>query len=278
MGDFIISSRTIDVFFNILSSKSTVNEISELFESEGIYEKPNFSSKHSGARKSTADAYVSNLDLGNKTDVQKLIRVIETYLIKNDNEYFNISEDIRFTQLIRLLNNDGFDYSNGKILPVNGVFVSQPESMFDTYSLEHVKKDWDRAIKESNTDPEDAITAARSMLESTCKWLMNRMEISYTERDDLPQLYKKVADKLEYFPDIDGERIVKQFTGSMSGIVSAVAEFRNKYGDSHGKNEHYIPPTSSHSVLTVNLSGALCTFLFETYMTNKYIKEGNNIS
>ena len=63
MGDFIISSRTIDVFFNILSSKSTVNEISELFESEGIYEKPNFSSKHSGVRKSTADAYVSNLDL-----------------------------------------------------------------------------------------------------------------------------------------------------------------------------------------------------------------------
>ncbi|WP_161487987.1 hypothetical protein [Paenibacillus glacialis] len=39
MADFIVSSRTIDVFFNILSSKSSVNEISELFESEGIFTK-----------------------------------------------------------------------------------------------------------------------------------------------------------------------------------------------------------------------------------------------
>ena len=278
MTDVIVSSRTVDVFFNILSSNSTINEISELFESEGVFKKPDFSSKYSGARKSTADAYVSNLDLTNKSDAQKLIRVIETFLLRNDNEYSNISDDARFTLLIKLLNNDGFDYTNGKIISVSGVSVSQPEFIFDSYSLDHVKKDWDRAIKECNTDPEDAITAARSMLESTCKWILNRMSINYTDRDDLPQLYRKVADKLEYFPDIDGERIIKQITGSMSGIVSALAEFRNKYGDSHGKNEYYVPPTPNHSVLSVNLSGALCTFLFETYMNSKHFKEGNSLS
>lgn len=278
MEEPIISNRTISVFFDILSSKSYINEICELFENEGVFKKINFSSDYSGARKSTADTYVSSLDLTNKSDANKLIRVIESYLINKDNEYFNIRDDFRFSQLIKLLNNDGFDYMNGKIIPMNGVLVNQPESILESYSLDHVRKDWDRAIEQSNIDPEDAITAARSMLESTCKWILARMNISYTIRDDLPQLYKKVANELEFFPDRDGERLVKQITGSMSSIVTAIAEFRNKYSDSHGKDEKYIPPLTSHSVLTVNLSGSLCTFLFETYLTSKYSKEGNNFS
>ncbi|MHA0858093.1 abortive infection family protein [Paenibacillus sp. CMAA1364] len=278
MAEIIVSKRTIDVFFDMLSSNSSFNEICELFESEGIFQKPNYKSLYSGVRKATADAFVSSLALSDQNDANKLIRVIETYLVKNDNEYFNIRDDIKFIQLIKLLNNDGFDYLNGKIISVNGIMVSRPESIFDTYSLEHVKKDWDRAINQNNTDPEDAITAARSMLESTCKWLLNRLNISFTERDDLPQLYKKVANKLEFFADKDGERIVKQITGSMSSIVTAMAELRNKYGDSHGKDEKYVAPKPSHSVLMVNLSGSLCAFLFETYLNSKYFEEDNNFS
>lgn len=271
----IISKRTIEVFFDLLSDRSVVNEICQLFENEGVFRKPNHSSSYSGARKATADGYVSNLDMTKQSDAYRLIKVIETFLIRNDNEYSNIQEDSRFIQLLKLLNNDGFDYVDGRIIPISGILVNQTE-LIDSYGLEFVKRDWERAINQCNIDPEDAITAARSMLESTCKWILDKLSITYTERDDLPQLYKKVADRLVYFPDRNGERIFKQISGSMSGIVSHMSELRNKYGDSHGKNENYIPPTKTHSVLAVNLSGALCTFLIETYMSN--INEGNNLS
>lgn len=44
---------------------------------------------------------------------------------------------------------------------------------------------WVRIQDRRDSDPEGAITAARTLLESTCKYLLDRLEVTYGD-DDLP--------------------------------------------------------------------------------------------
>jgi hypothetical protein len=52
---------------------------------------------------------------------------------------------------------------------------------------------WGKALARRKTDPEGAITAARTLLEATCKTILDDRGGDYGHRDDLPKLYGRVA-------------------------------------------------------------------------------------
>ena len=53
---------------------------------------------------------------------------------------------------------------------------------------------WDRALARRREDPEGAITAARSLLESVCKHILDDANIPYSAQTDLPKLYRMTAE------------------------------------------------------------------------------------
>lgn len=60
---------------------------------------------------------------------------------------------------------------------------------------DHVADLWQKALDRRQRDPEGAITAARTLLESVCKLILDDLAIPYSD-DDLPKLYGKVASAL----------------------------------------------------------------------------------
>ena len=138
-------------------------------------------------------------------------------------------------------------------------------------SLENVSADaaleaWERASKRRLDDPEGAITAAKSMLESTCKFILDELKLPYDAADDLPKLYKAVATALNLSPGGHSEQIFKQILGGCTSVVQGLGAVRNTYGDAHGKGQVHYRPLSRHADLAVNLAGSLSAFLINTFL------------
>ena len=124
---------------------------------------------------------------------------------------------------------------------------------------------WEEALKRRSTDPRAAITVARTLLEDTCKWIINAAGEEFAEKDDLPVLYRKLAKILKLAPDDHTEQIFKQILGACQLIVESLGSIRNKLGDAHSQGPKRAKPQVRHATLAVNLAGTMATFLIETW-------------
>lgn len=128
---------------------------------------------------------------------------------------------------------------------------------------------WEKAIQRKESDPEGAITAARTLIESVLKYILDEQSINYNEGADLPVLYKEVAKSLNLAPELHNEGIFKQILGGISSVVTGLGALRNKLGDAHGKSKMNVKPSVRHSELAVNLAGSMAVFLFKSYKERK---------
>lgn len=135
--------------------------------------------------------------------------------------------------------------------------------------LDQVQKNWQRSLDRRIGDPEAAITAARTLLESTCKHILTDLNEDFQDDWDLPKLYKSVAKLLNLAPDQHTEQIFKQVLGGCQTVVEGLGAMRNKLGDAHGKAPKPVKPSPRHAQLSVNLAGAMATFLVETWQVRK---------
>lgn len=129
-----------------------------------------------------------------------------------------------------------------------------------------VSDSWTRIQSRRNSDPEGAITAARSLLETTCKYILDKRTVSYSDSDDLPQLYKHVAKTLCLSPNGETEQVFKKILSGCISTVTGVAEMRNKFGDAHGKSiKSAALVETRYADLAINLCGAMSSFLIATH-------------
>jgi hypothetical protein len=133
------------------------------------------------------------------------------------------------------------------------------------YDADYVHGQWQKALDRRATDPEGAITAARTLLETTCKHLLDDMKIVYASDADLPGLYSTVAKGLELAPSHHTEKIFKQILGGCQAVVEGLGALRNKVSDAHGQGQRPVRPGGRHAELAVNLAGSMAVFLLSTH-------------
>lgn len=132
-------------------------------------------------------------------------------------------------------------------------------------SSEYVRDVWAKAVIRREQDPEGAITAARTLLEATCKHILAKTQTSYSEKADLGDLYKLTAKQLKLSPDDYTEQVFKQILGSAASIVNGLGSLRNKISDAHAIANKRIRPSPRHAMLCVNLAGSVAEFLIMTF-------------
>lgn len=146
-----------------------------------------------------------------------------------------------------------------------GILDDSTTKTIDKFNQEYINSEWLKAQERKLDDPEAAITTARTLVETTCKFILDNLGITYKDDIELPKLYKLTADNLNLAPDQHTEQIFKQILGGCQTVVEGLGALRNKLSDSHGKKATQTKPTARHAELAVNLAGTMTTFLLETY-------------
>jgi hypothetical protein len=128
---------------------------------------------------------------------------------------------------------------------------------------------WAKANERKVNDPEGAVTAARTLLETVCKHLLDELSTAYGDHPDLPQLYSLVAKGMNLSPSQHTEKAFRQILGGCAAVVDGLGSLRNKLGDAHGQGKSHVRPSPRHAGLAVNLAGAMAMFLVETWESRK---------
>jgi len=129
---------------------------------------------------------------------------------------------------------------------------------------------WEKALDRRVDDPDGAITAARTLLETVCKHILDLQKVAYNSKKiEIHELYKLVAKELNLSPDQHNEAVFKQILGGCSAIVSGLGTLRNRLGDAHGQGKVSAKPSSRHAELAVNLAGSMAIFLVSTWQSRQ---------
>ena len=124
---------------------------------------------------------------------------------------------------------------------------------------------WEKARERRDTDPDGAITAARALIESVCKHILDESSVDYDDDTKLPKLYHSVAEELDLAPNQQTEQVFRQVMGSCQSVVEGIGAIRNRLGDAHGKGKRGAKPEPRHAELAVNLAGSMASFLIATW-------------
>ncbi|HEY4761851.1 MAG TPA: abortive infection family protein [Thermoguttaceae bacterium] len=150
--------------------------------------------------------------------------------------------------------------------PPSARMISETLQKFDA---ENVHAAWAKALERSTSDPDGAVTAARTLLETVCKHILEESKEEYGKNPNLPELYSLVAKRLRLSPTQHTEKAFRQILQGCSSVVDGLASIRNKLGDAHGQGKGGVRPKTRHAALAVNLAGAMAVFLVETWESRK---------
>lgn len=146
-------------------------------------------------------------------------------------------------------------------------FSGQPtpvdESLADLFGRipsHSIREKWEKALHRRITDPSGAITAARALLETTLKWIIEQRGDKPTENNK--ELFNKTIDALGLV--VKGKPIEKTIAG-LDSIIWGIGDMRNKHGDAHGAASDAVAPTKSEAGFCVNLAGSVALYLLEEF-------------
>jgi abortive infection Abi-like protein len=143
-------------------------------------------------------------------------------------------------------------------------------SILEVFDANGVNSVWAKALDRRMSDPEGAITIARTLLETVIKRVLDEIGETYSDNEDLPKLYASVAKALNLAPSQHTELPIKAILGGAMSLVNGIGTLRNRMSDSHGRGGKLpVRPSSRHASLAVNTAGAVAVFLVETYLEGK---------
>jgi hypothetical protein len=176
---------------------------------------------------------------------------------------------VSLDRLVRILEVSGFIWDGQTIARRAGPFAvdTHGEALHDI-GLDDVNREMERISASVESDPADAITAARSLLETVCRAALDELGEPFGESDDLPSLYKKTALALK-FDAAQHEVVYRQTLQGLASAVQGLAELRNKLGDAHGHSRAAARPQPRHARMAAGAAMTIATFIVETLQARR---------
>jgi hypothetical protein len=139
-----------------------------------------------------------------------------------------------------------------------------------TIDFDTVKRDLERALASAESDPEDAVTSACSVVESVCRSVLIELGSPLPPKKDIQGLYQAVREPLGLTPDKDGvaddiANDVRTILGGLNSVVNGVGALRTHGGDAHGRERGYRRIDPRIARLAIHSASTVSLFLVETW-------------
>jgi hypothetical protein len=267
-----ISRRTQLKFAEFATGHSTVGRIYNAFEAEGFAANPD-QEDVGGQRRTASEAFHSRIDLHSDRQNRKLLDVYLEALTSWLEPGAEMPKTAR--ELIRSLQRDGAPLDDtGRLagpLPADGAIeLGDFHLLRDPGVLE---EHLDRMLANVERDTPAVIGAAKELVESVCKLVLDDYGVAYGSSATLPELYKAVSWELglsrQAVPtSAKGSEAAQRVLQSMVTAVQNLAELRNALGVGHGRAQR-VPALERHARLAMNASRTIAEFLLATWHERK---------
>lgn len=155
-----------------------------------------------------------------------------------------------------------------------GLAAAGLKAAINLTDYDSVQSDFERSLQAANYDPEHAITAACSTVESVCKCILDEMEQPYPNRQDIRGLVSEVGKHLNLSPsrsDLPAELAadIKQILSGLISVTSGIGALRTHGGDAHGRGRTKAPVDGRIARLAIHAASTVSLFYIETWNRTK---------
>lgn len=161
----------------------------------------------------------------------------------------------------------GLSYSiGGRVI---GASIKAPSKALreklSEWSVSDLDVEFDRALRQVESDPPAAVTAACALVESLCKKYIAEVGLELPTKQTVIPLWRVVSKSLGLRPeDFDSDDLKRVLSG-LSSIVDGVGAFRTHEGSAHGHSGKNYRIASRHARLVVHSAHTLALFILETW-------------
>jgi hypothetical protein len=296
----IISKKTRREFREYMVVDWSLRKIRKEFESVDVPLDRGYVPPISGSRRSLVEKYYHGIDWTKWEDIRKILAVfqyvlgfLESSLKAQDSHGPDSSlpsldslvkhlrmETLRtFESLKKWLNQDGFDYVNGKLISVGrGRQLDALAKATEGLDTPGLYQQIERMYEAVDDDPALAIGTAKELIETACKTILEEQGERIDDAWDLGELVRETRKALGLLPEdvpetSRGAETIRKLLGSLGNITQSLGELRNLYGTGHGKHGKAKGLKRRHARLSVGASATLVTFLFETHADKQEAKQ-----
>lgn len=200
-------------------------------------------------------------------DESNFTRGINTELSKDEfKKYYELSVESALERINIILHFGGnkMIIDNRRVLMVSNS-TSDPE--ISIRNVRNIDRDYIKLLSKraiGNVDSgnyDSALTQARTILEETFDYVLEKRGIKPNTKGDINKLYKQVKDEYKMHEDRNADRRINRLLSGLENIISAVSEMRNKNSDSHGVGEKRLTIDKHHARLAVNAATTMADFI-----------------
>ena len=263
MSSDLIHRRVRIEFRELSSGWGTLRLISDAFDAEEFV--PGSEPEEDTARRGLFNAYANAIDWQDYGQVSRALRVFEE-ILSWVGDVMPESREKALAKLRRLLDYDGY------ALDDDGRIRRASHRRLAELPLQHLRDAASIDEHLGRLDPSDpplAISSAKSLIEATCKHVLEDLGTSYDTKSDIPALVKSVQKALKAHPDTvaptaKGRETIVRVLSNLSQVAVGIAELRNEYGTDHGRTRPSGGLGPRHAHLAAGVAHTYCYFLLET--------------
>jgi len=261
MKSKLVSGRTLTELYHYFQRNGgSYNDLRICFRNSGIEPSKDVDYTSTRNKDRFLDEYIQALRLEESKDAEKLMRFIEQGVD------FASPDSQR---LLQYLEQDGWQTVGSRIVPVGHSIDALVASMLRGQPVDTIQREWDRAKLSVVSDSADALTAASAMIEATYKFILHDMGHPLPSHEDLRGLSRIVHPLLHISPEQEADGDFRALFQGTITVAQSIGSLRTKMGDAHGASPTRGQPLARHARLAVNVAGAVCIFLIETYQEMK---------
>ncbi len=237
--------------------------ITEMFTDEGFAPSPEPTADVAGNGRRLIQQYYNGIDWTDPVEVQRVLRVFEQIVA----EPRCAPEQRR--SLAAALERDGYrmDPETGRIAdPVVHLDDDALRSLPNSFAIEDNLR---RMLAAIDTDPRLAVSAARALVESTAKLVLNERRQTYAAGAKLPALVSAAQKALGLdAKDVGGVGgggdALRKILGSLTTLTQGLTELRNNVGVDHGRDSVPAWVQPRHARLAGGAAQVWCRLMIET--------------
>lgn len=139
-----------------------------------------------------------------------------------------------------------------------------------TIDFDTVQTEIARALVSLDSDPEDAVTAACSLIEAVCRSILVELTLPLPPKKDIDGLIRAVQEPLGLSPGRSNlaseiEADIRQTLSGLTSVAKGIGALRTHGGDAHGREKGARRIDARIARLALNAASSLALFLIETW-------------
>ena len=143
---------------------------------------------------------------------------------------------------------------------------------YSSLSQVEFREGWASCARKLSVDKAAAITAARSLLESIIKTIIEERGQVVESQGNLLRMFKQ-ASKLVEFGE-ENEQSIREVTSGFSSIINGISSISNSAGDRHGMVRARRIDDSKLAELCINAAGTVGLALIDFHLLTPLVNEG----